>query len=68
MNDDSTILYICPYCKKGRFTAKDGWDGAVKHIKETHNGKRKRASRRGRPPRSNPTMEDLDLLEEVAFS
>ena len=67
MKDDVTNLYICPYCKKGRFTAKDGWNGAVKHIKENHNGNRKRASRRGRPPRSTPNMEDLDLLEEASF-
>jgi hypothetical protein len=30
------ILYVCPYCKRGRFTEDDGYDGAVKHIKENH--------------------------------
>jgi len=29
------ILYICPYCKAGRFTEDDGFAGAERHVK-TH--------------------------------
>ena len=34
--NNKTILYKCPYCVKGRFTAADGWGGALKHIREIH--------------------------------
>ena len=61
------VLYVCPYCVKGRFTQADGWEAAVKHIRENHNrGGQQRGSRRGRRP-SHPDLEDLDLLEEAAF-
>ena len=40
---EGTILYKCPYCTTGRFTAEDGWEGACRHIKEKHlSSKRKR--------------------------
>lgn len=47
-NDKDTILYKCPYCVAGRFTAADGWAGAVRHIKENHTraGKRRRRQRK----------------------
>jgi hypothetical protein len=40
------ILYVCPYCTKGRFTEDDGWDGAVRHIKEKHEARSKEAAER----------------------
>jgi hypothetical protein len=43
---DGPVLYKCPYCVGGRFTKKDGWDAAVRHIKENHMEKR-RKTRRG---------------------
>jgi hypothetical protein len=38
MTSSKPILYICPYCTKGRFTADDGFEGAEKHIRERHGG------------------------------
>lgn len=48
-----TVLYVCPYCNKGRFTADDGWEGAKRHIREVHQDGRRVDPRRGRPPRRN---------------
>ena len=60
-----TILYICPYCVKGRFTAEDGWDGAVRHIRENHKSGAKPRKRRGRNPKK--TFDD-ELLEGFPLS
>lgn len=54
----SPILYKCPYCVAGRFTAEDGWAGAVRHIKERHTGRRKK----------KPVKDDLLDGEEVCYS
>ena len=56
----SPILYKCPYCVAGRFTAEDGWAGAKLHIKENHSGRRKR--------RKKPPKDDLLEKEEVCYS
>ena len=63
---DSTILYKCPYCVGGRFTAEDGWDGAIRHIKDNHTetGKRKKVRRRRRKPAGDLLLEE----EEVCYS
>ena len=45
-NDENTILYKCPYCVSGRFTAADGWDGAKRHIKENHMKTERKTRRR----------------------
>jgi hypothetical protein len=63
----STILYKCPYCVGGRFTAEDGWDGAVRHIRENHIGRRKKAKTKRRRKRSVDRLleeEDLCYSEE----
>lgn len=62
--DDKVILYKCPYCVRGRFTAADGWAGAVKHIKENHNGRGRNGGGRGR--RKPHFEEDVGLLEASA--
>ena len=41
------VLYICPYCKSGRFTKQHGWNMAVQHIKTCHPNEIKRKYRRG---------------------
>jgi hypothetical protein len=51
LGGDGPILYKCPYCVAGRFTKKDGWNEAVRHIRENHMEKRKK--RRG-PYRAGP--------------
>ena len=62
---EAPILYKCPYCVRGRFTAADGWAGAVRHIREEHqNGSRKRRSG-GRRRRLD--LEDLGLLETASL-
>ena len=64
--DKKQILYVCPYCKRGRFTGDDGWDGAVRHIKLKHNRRGENARRK------RPSLDNFDdngpLLEEAAFS
>lgn len=50
-NNGKVILYKCPYCAAGRFTKEDGWNAAVKHIREKHSessrkGKRSNARRK----------------------
>jgi hypothetical protein len=61
----STILYKCPYCVAGRFTAEDGWDGAVAHIRQKHtrgersgrsNGTRRKRSVGGRSGFDDPRL------------
>lgn len=62
-----TILYVCPYCIKGRFTASDGWDGATRHIRENHSpGDTRhghRVGNRGRN-RNKSRLDPVDPLEE----
>lgn len=50
---EGPVLYKCPYCVSGRFTAKDGWNAAVQHIKQQHTEKRNSSSRRSRRARSD---------------
>jgi hypothetical protein len=64
------ILYICPYCRSGRFTAEDGWDVAVKHIRDKHlNRGEKRVRRRSAPSRTSfgllDSLDDSLLAEET---
>ena len=59
------ILYKCPYCVSGRFTAEDGWDGAVRHIKEKHSGRNRNGG--GRRRRQPDVENDLELLAAPAF-
>jgi hypothetical protein len=56
------VLYICPYCVKGRFTADDGFEGAVKHIRENHQDGKRTGTRRGRPARRGG-LEDEEKME-----
>ena len=63
---DPTILYKCPYCVAGRFTAEDGWGGAVRHIKtHTEGSKKKSRERRKRDPLLE---EDAACYPEVVFA
>ena len=59
------VLYKCPYCKDGRFTKNDGWDSAVKHIKERHvkenNGSRR--SRRNRHSHDTVDSSNTNLFD-----
>jgi len=32
------VLYKCPYCAKGRFTASDGWKVACEHVRSHQSG------------------------------
>lgn len=61
---EDPVLYVCPYCVKGRFTAKDGWATAVKHIREKHQDGKRVSLRRGRRP-SHCRLDDESLLEET---
>jgi hypothetical protein len=58
-----TILYKCPYCVGGRFTAEDGWAVAVRHIKENHTRTGKRKKVKGRRKRKSVGH----LLEDENF-
>jgi len=69
-NDKDTILYKCPYCVAGRFTAADGWDGAVRHIREKHT-KVGKPRRRRRRKQSELFLEDRDVCypeRELVFT
>jgi hypothetical protein len=62
--ESATILYKCPYCVKGRFTAADGWDGAVRHIRDNHTS----PTRRKRRVKSRQSTGDvLPGEEEVCY-
>ena len=67
-NRKGTILYKCPYCSSGRFTKEDGWEGAVRHIKEKHLNRKKKKPE-GRP---NPLLDEDELCyperRELAFA
>lgn len=59
-----TILYKCPYCTSGRFTAEDGWEGAVRHIKEKHLKAERKKRERPNPllDEDEPCYSERDLL------
>lgn len=58
---EKPVLYKCPYCTKGRFTADDGWDVAVAHVKSHSRGKKKRNARGTSSRKPSPTnWDDLD--------
>jgi hypothetical protein len=58
--DNTVILYKCPYCLAGRFTKVDGWDTAVKHIKDKHS-----KNRRYRVKNSYPQPIDFNDNDEM---
>ena len=56
------VLYVCPYCVKGRFTGDDGWNEAIRHIKEKHQDGKRTSPSRGRPVRRS-YLEDEEEME-----
>jgi hypothetical protein len=60
---EKPILYKCPYCKEGRFTAEDGWEGAVRHIEEKH-GRFGASRRRYFHSWSDSELDGLGLFDE----
>lgn len=66
-NEELPILYVCPYCKKGRFTAEDGFEGAKRHIREKHPYGARNSMRRGRNSRHSDPDDDNGLLGGEPF-